>query len=256
MKTLIQTRLAELERMHAICILYACETGSRAWGFPSPDSDYDVRFLYVHCPAWYVSLHEPKDSLEQLQDDGLIDLSGWELRKALRLLWKSNAALLERLQSPIVYRTDAAFLAEMQALAGACYSPVATMHHYLNMAKKSFEEIDGHATCKLKRLFYALRAATACRWVLTHDTPPPIVFPEMLDRLTIAPALRQRIEELIALKAGQSEAYIHPAEPLLTDFIRTTLAEAETRANDLPAGKGNLEAMNEFLYHTIQTTWN
>lgn len=160
----ISLALAALETAHDIRILYACESGSRAWGFPSPDSDYDVRFIYVHPPAWYLRLDEGPDTLNFPVDDEL-DLAGWELRKALRLLRGSNAALFEWLQSPIVYHEAPGFLTQLQPLLPAAFNLKAGLHHYLGQLRRGVEEDLIGEEVRLKRLFYALRAALAARWL-------------------------------------------------------------------------------------------
>ncbi len=154
--------LETIEKEKQIRILLACETGSRAWGFPSPDSDYDVRIVYVHDKDWYLSLTEKKDSIQKMYENNDIDITGWDLRKSLRLLMKSNPPLLERIQSTIIYRQEDAFVNSIGALANKSYSRIATIHHYLSMAKKFFEDIKDEY--KLKKFFYALRSATACLW--------------------------------------------------------------------------------------------
>lgn len=125
----------QLEKEKDIKILLACETGSRAWGFPSPDSDFDIRIIYAHKKDWYLSLFEKKDSIERMFENNDLDITGWDLRKSLRLLRKSNAPLLERIQSPITYKSDAYFITEIKSLATSQYSRIATIHHYLCMAK-------------------------------------------------------------------------------------------------------------------------
>ena len=115
-------RLDAVEREEDVRVLYACESGSRAWGFASPDSDYDVRFIYVHRPDWYLSIVDRRDVIERPIVDEY-DLSGWELRKTLRLFRKSNPPLIEWLGSPIVYR-------ERTAMGSACAnSPRGTTLH-------------------------------------------------------------------------------------------------------------------------------
>src|SRR5690606_34964598 len=136
MKEKIINYLKQVETEYNIEILLACETGSRAWGFPSPDSDYDVRFIYRHPKDWYLSLNEKKDTIEKMYENNEFDLSGWDLKKSLNLLLKSNAALLERIQSPIVYLSDENFLFELNELTKNTYSKIATMHHYLSMSEK------------------------------------------------------------------------------------------------------------------------
>ena len=106
METKIKDKLKDIEQKYQVKVLYACETGSRAWGFPSPDSDYDVRMIYMHDLDWYLSLSDKKDTIEFMSEDGELDVTGWDIKKCLKLMWKSNGALLERVQSPVVYRVS------------------------------------------------------------------------------------------------------------------------------------------------------
>ncbi len=138
MEKIIKDKLNRIEKEQGFRILYACETGSRAWGFPSPNSDYDVRFIYVQDLNWHLSLRSHKDSFDEPINDEL-DITGWEIKKSLGLLWKSNAALLERIQSPIVYYADHEFLDEINVLSEDYFSPIAVMHHYLSMSKKYYD---------------------------------------------------------------------------------------------------------------------
>ena len=135
MTTRIAAALAALEAQHGIRILYACESGSRAWGFPSPDSDYDVRFIYCHSTDWYLRLDEGPDTLNFPVDDEL-DLAGWELRKALRLLRGANASLFEWLQSPIVYHEALGFRAQLAPLLPPAFNLKAGLHHYLGQLRR------------------------------------------------------------------------------------------------------------------------
>src|SRR5450755_2879949 len=90
----IKQKLYELETNQNIRILYACESGSRAWGFPSPDSDFDVRFIYARTTNDYLSIHEIKDVID-LPVNEVLDIGGWDIKKALKLFLKSNAPLYE-----------------------------------------------------------------------------------------------------------------------------------------------------------------
>lgn len=239
--------LDAIEKENQIRILFACETGSRAWGFPSPDSDYDIRIIYVHEKDWYLSLTEKKDSLQQMLDNDLIDITGWDLRKSLRLLIKSNPALLERIQSSILYRHDDQFLQPIIELANNSYSRIATIHHYLSMAKKFFAEIVDEDEYKLKKFFYALRSATACLWILEKQAIPPIDFLKMLGGLDISTVLVARINHLISLKSTKSEAYFHSGEAELFAFIRECLLSAQAGANALPSAKPDMNKMDLFF---------
>src|SRR5690606_19278768 len=116
MNNMIEEKLCQIESENEIKILYACESGSRAWGFPSPNSDYDVRFIYVQHLDWHLSMKDHKDSID-LPINKDLDIGGWEIKKALGLLWRSNPPLLEWLNSPIVYQVNNKFLTDIQNLS-------------------------------------------------------------------------------------------------------------------------------------------
>ena len=252
MKEKILHYLKQIQLENDVEILLACETGSRAWGFPSPDSDYDVRFIYRHQKNWYLSLNEKKDTIERMFENNEFDLSGWDLKKSLNLLWKSNPPLLERIQSPILYISDNVFLSEINELAKSTYSKIATMHHYLSMAKNIFFEIKNEESVKLKKLFYALRSATACKWIEETDEIPPIVFQYMLDRLDISTELRNTIHSLIELKATKNEDYLHHKEIEINSFIENCIMHASTIVNKLPAAKGEIKKLDSFFISSLK----
>src|SRR4030065_2466253 len=133
MEETIRAHLGQIEADENVKVVYACESGSRAWGFPSADSDYDVRFLYVRPVEWYLSIDEKRDVIERLVSEGL-DINGWDLKKALGLFRKSNPPLLEWLGSPIVYLEKYSGAAKMRQRAPEYYSPTAYLYHYLHMA--------------------------------------------------------------------------------------------------------------------------
>jgi uncharacterized protein len=255
MEKYIQDKLKEIEKEKSIKILYACETGSRAWGFPSPDSDYDVRVIYMHDPDWYLTLSDKKDTIEMMLDDGELDITGWDFKKCLKLLWKSNGALLERIQSPIVYHNTDGLTQMFKQYADRCFAPVAAMHHYSGMAKNSFDDIEGKDEIKLKKLFYALRATLACKWILEKDSIPPIVFITMVNELEFDEKLKNKIRSLIQLKSGKNENYVHPAEKELSDFIREQLTIADEKANSLKGRKEKDTDLDEFFRYGLKTFW-
>lgn len=243
--------LDEIEKNNDIKILLACETGSRAWGFPSPDSDYDIRVIYKHKKDWYLSLTEEKDTIEMMLDGNEIDISGWDLRKSLRLLWKSNPPLLERIQSPIIYKCDNTFLLEINSVAKKLYSRIATIHHYLSMSKNCYFEIENLDNYKLKKLFYALRTAVACKWIMEKDELPPIFFPKMLNELNFQKNIKNKIYELIELKAKKNESYFHSGEKELFLIIQKIIAEADSKSKNLPSAKAKIEVLNDFFRKEI-----
>lgn len=251
MEDKIKKYLVELEKEKGIEILLACETGSRAWGFPSPDSDFDVRIIYKHNKDWYLSLTEEKDTIECFFENNDIDISGWDLRKSLRLLLKSNPPLLERIQSPIIYKVDKSFQKEIDSIARKTYSRIATIYHYLSMAKKAYEEVVNSKEYKLKRLFYALRASVACIWILEKEEIPPIEFGKMLSGLDLPEKLIARIKELIEHKSTISETYLHTEEKELIEFMKNCIERADNESKSMPASKGQMSDLNEFFRKTL-----
>jgi predicted nucleotidyltransferase len=170
---IIKTKLKEIEAEHDIKILYACESGSRAWGFPSPDSDYDARFLYVHNTDWYMAINEQADTID-IPINGELDINGWEIRKSLRLLTKHNAVLYEWIQSPIIYRNNNAFRKEFTKIATDSFSPISCIHHYLSMVKGFYKEIEASDEVKLKKYLYCYRASLAANWIAEKKSVPPM----------------------------------------------------------------------------------
>ncbi len=225
METLIKERLKVIEAKHQIRILHACESGSRAWGFPSPDSDYDVRFIYIHDNDWYLSIDEKRDSIEVPINDEL-DISGWEIKKALKLFRKSNVPIMEHLQSPIIYVNTNNFYKELFNLRSDYFSPRASLHHYLSMAKNCASSFSGDKV-KLKKYFYALRTMLAAQWIVDNRTMPPLKFSELLPQISNSVAV-DTIHELLKIKSKENEPYMHERLEFLEAFIAETLAYCET----------------------------
>ncbi|MEO0790631.1 MAG: nucleotidyltransferase domain-containing protein [Bacteroidota bacterium] len=239
--------LKGIEEKSNVRILYACESGSRAWGFPSPDSDFDIRFIYVHSVDWYLSIDERKDAMDYMFENGDIDLSGWELRKALRLLKGSNMSLLEWPKSPIVYRANTQFLTDVQFLGEQFYSRIKGLHHYLSLARKMTESLVAERSFKLKKMLYALRAATNCRWILDRSDPPPVEFKDTYSDLGLSSELTERIDELIEFKQTKNESYLHTGEQLLVKYILDCIDLADTGGRLLPSANGKVEDLNRVL---------
>jgi predicted nucleotidyltransferase len=190
-------------------------------------------------------------TIEKMFENNEFDLSGWDLKKSLNLMWKSNPPLLERIQSPIIYISDDNFLTDIIGLAKSTYSKIATMHHYLSMSKKMYSEVKDNSTVKLKKLFYALRTSIACKWIIEREEIPPIVFQKMLKELDIDENVRHRIYELIDLKAIKNEDYFHTEEIAINNLIENCILYAENVANSLPASKGKIEDLNSFFIKNL-----
>jgi uncharacterized protein len=201
---IIYNKLKSLEQEFNVRIVHACESGSRAWGFASPDSDYDVRFIYVHTKDHYLSIDEQRDVIE-LPINNVLDINGWELRKALKLFRKSNGPLYEWLQSPVIYQSDPAFLSDIKIQMNNHFSPRAMMHHYLSMANGVVDNDLSGSDVKLKKYFYALRPLLASRWIADRHEVPPMEFSKLRELLD--PNLNTIVDELLAQKAQVNEKF-------------------------------------------------
>jgi len=223
MSAAIQELLDRLEKQHGIRIPYACESGSRAWGFASPDSDYDIRFIFIRPESSYVSVLDGLESLD-LPMEGDLDAGGWDVRKAARLLGKSNGALIEWLHSPIVYRCEPGFRERWQSTARAVFSPRAACDHYHGLAKQMVMGKLGGEAVRAKDYLYALRASLCARWIAEGRGIPPVAFDELVP---IAPAeVKALIPELLEHKARTTEGHLMPRIAMLDDFLRDAVAAA------------------------------
>ncbi|WP_294245201.1 nucleotidyltransferase domain-containing protein [uncultured Chryseobacterium sp.] len=248
MKSRILEKLKEVEKSRSIEILLAVESGSRAWGFASPDSDYDIRFIYRHEKDWYLSPWDKDETIEFMTEDEL-DGSGWDLRKTFHLLLKSNAALLSWFYSPVVYVKDEKFYDLFKPLADECFSPIAVSYHYLSMSKKYLEACRGNEV-KLKSYFYLLRTALTGKWILEKGTVPPVLFSELL--ILVDGFTREKIENLITLKATKGESYFHPNDRELSGFLEALVKDNEEKAKGLHSGRPDKTEM-ERVFREILT---
>lgn len=232
---------------------YACESGSRAWGFASPDSDWDVRFLYVHRVDWYLRLEKASDTIDRMLP-GDLDVSGWELRKALRLFAGCNLALFEWLGSPEVYLAEPWFLDRLRALIPRYFNPRKGMYHYLRAAESTAETHlgTGAEPVNAKKLFYVLRPLLACEWIQARQTMPPTEFAGALEDAELSAALRDEIVELREAKIRGSERARVTVSPSLHAWIRLRLGESGKWADDAPAGaERDWGPLNELLTAAI-----
>ena len=252
----IHQALDQVEAAGDALILLAVESGSRAWGFPSADSDYDVRFIYVRRPDWYlaIDLEEKRDVIEYPLRDS-IDLCGWDLRKALRLFRKSNPPLLEWLQCPIVYRERCSLGARLRALLPDVYSPGASFYHYLHMARGNVREYLSGDSVWRKKYFYVLRPLLAMRWIEQGLGHVPIEFARLVDATVADPAVREAIGELLAAKRAGVELDRGPRMPLLSEFIATEMA----RLGGVPAPRASRTApgaaLNGLFRMVLEEAW-
>jgi predicted nucleotidyltransferase len=212
-----------IERQYNVRVLLAVESGSRAWRFPSPDSDYDVRFIYARPREAYLAIEMPPDVIER-PIDPVLDISGWDMRKALQLLVRSNAVLIEWLTSPIRYRSDSTIVSQFLALARGTYYLPAVAYHYDRMARRSFDDVKTSVEGpRLKSYCYALRPVLALLWMRRHGTLPPMDLPGLRQGLTLDRGISQTIDKLVDLKSASDERGTTPRLPALDEFIEAAL---------------------------------
>lgn len=258
MQNILEKITSELElasREKNVRILYACESGSRAWGFASPDSDYDVRFIYAHPAQWYLSIFQKRDVIEKPITDEL-DLGGWDIRKSLFLLAGSNAPLIEWLHSPVVYMQEDEFLNTMRALARKCFRARNVCHHYYSMAEKLWRQIDPGTGIRLKTLLYVLRALLCVDWIIREASIPPVVMSEMLQKyysdteflasVTYLTELKSGLAEKELLSWSRHEAYLEPVRSKMLELF-SNMPEAFPLNNNSVEEDEITDALREFI---------
>lgn len=228
---MIQETLREIENREGCKILLAVESGSRAWGFASPDSDYDVRFIYVRPKEWYLKLEQTQDVIE-LPINDLLDVNGWDVAKTLRLLYKSNPTLFEWFSSPIVYR-DSPFVETFRPLMQTYFSSKSGLWHYLRMAEGNYRNYLRGELVRAKKYFYVLRPVLACRWILEKGTPPPMLFSQLMES-QLESGLKGLVQQLLELKVKLPEVKEIPRIDPLNQYLDSSILEIKQRIQQIP----------------------
>ena len=222
MEKIIKEKLLEIQKQENIRILLAVESGSRAWGFASPDSDYDVRFIYVRQKEDYLKLEAVRDVIE-LPIDDMLDINGWDLQKTLRLLYKSNPTLFEWFSSPIIYM-ETEFANQFRRIMTNYFSNKRSLYHYISMAEGNYREYLKRDMVRAKKYFYVLRPILACRWILEKGTPPPMLFSELMDA-QLPERLCSDVNMLLELKMNSPEIREIIRIEKLTEYIDSSFDE-------------------------------
>lgn len=249
MRTQIINKLAEIEKSNNIKIVFACESGSRAWGFPSPDSDFDVRFIYVRPINFYLSVAENTDHLSFAINDEL-DISGWDVRKVLQLIRKSNTTPFEWLQSPIVYLEDASFKNDLWKLCPNYFSQRANIHHYLGITKGAYDTIQNEDEIKIKKLFYVLRPLLSAKWNLEKNSIAPMSIEPLMSLLPSN--LLEITNELIKIKSTAEEGYIININKELKAYIESEFKTINEQSKELTKDIFEVDQLDEFFIKTIR----
>lgn len=252
----IKNELTRIENESEIKILLAVESGSRAWGFASNDSDWDVRYIYIHKLEWYLRIDDLKDSQEKILPNDL-DLSGWELKKALKLFRKSNPLMLEWLRSPIVYQENFSTAEKLRTLSEKYFNPKSCMYHYLSMAKGNFKDfLAERDLVKTKKYFYVLRPVLACDWIKNTNIFPPMEFQKLVDSQVQNAEIKNEIVELLKRKMAGDELKEEPKIEILNAFLAEKIDFYSKYAEEIePNDKPPTALLDELFKETIYEAW-
>ena len=248
MEQVIREKLAEIENKENVRIIMAVESGSRAWEFASPDSDYDVRFVYVRKLEDYLKLDKTRDVIEWQLDDTL-DISGWDLKKALQLMHESNPSIFEWCASLIVYRCSPAF-EELQEIRKEYYSKKKSLYHYWHMASSNYENYLQGEEVRIKKYFYVIRPLLAAKWIADHGTQPPMLFSELLDA-ELPEELRAIVNELLDKKQKMPEMGLAPKIKELDCFIKKELETIRLAADQTETDRNTWDTLNRYFIKQV-----
>jgi len=247
----ILLRLDQIEKEEQVKIFYACESGSRAWGFPSINSDYDIRFIYSRPISWYLSIDEKRDVIEKPINDE-IDLNGWDIKKALKLLRKSNPPLIEWLQSPIIYKNNKEKTALLDSIVKEYYSPKASMYHYLGMSQRNFKEHLQGEIVWVKKYLYVLRPILSCRWIEQGKGIVPIKFMTLVKNTNLKISLITAIKELVERKKQGEELRREHSIPEISNFLENEINRFNKVAKGIDIKRGKTEKLDTVFRKIIE----
>jgi predicted nucleotidyltransferase len=255
-RTEILDRIRAAEEEHDVRVLLAVESGSRAWGFESPNSDYDARFIYVNSRDWYLSvnLEDQRDVIEYPIVDN-IDLNGWDLRKALRLFSKSNPAFVEWIQAPIVYSEATTFASAVRQMLPAVYSCENSIYHYRSMAKTNYRGYLRADLIPLKKYFYVLRPLLSVLWLERYGSPAPIEFHKLLHLIEGNRSLLGDINALLERKRAAPAMGLEAPVRSIHAFVESELERLESIVPSTSQRGDVFPALNEVFRHTLSQAW-
>lgn len=249
MKEVIVRKLKEIEERENVKIIYCAESGSRAWGFASSDSDYDVRFIYVRPAEYYLRLDKTRDVIEWQLDDAL-DINGWDIQKALRLLHGSNPTLFEWSSSPIVYKTTEEW-GRISQIINEYFVRRSGLYHYLSTAKRNYRECLKGETVRIKKYFYVLRPILACKWIISEQTPPPMLFSELADRY-LDSEIKHEVDKLLEIKMNTPEITTGKRIDAINDYLDRNISEIEKVIGEMTEeGSKDWKKLNDIFLELV-----
>ena len=249
MREIILQELRKIEEQENVKIIMAIEAGSRAWGFASPDSDYDVRFIYVRKETDYLKLEKVRDVIEWKLDE-VLDINGWDIRKALQLLHNSNPTVFEWCASPIVYLETEEFTWLKEILL-MYFSEKKSLYHYWHTAGSTYRDHLKGEEVKVKKYFYALRPLLAAKWILDKKTAPPMLFEELMET-ELEEELRPEVERLLELKKTLPEMGKASKIEVIDDYIQQKIVEVKALAEEVEGKVSEWDMLNELFLRMVK----
>ena len=213
-----------------------------------------MRFLYIHPPNWYLSINDKRDVIERKIND-LLDISGWDIRKALKLLRKSNPPFLEWLNSPVVYQQRHNIVEKIKILMPKYYSPKSCLYHYLHMAEGNFREYLKGEIVWIKKYFYVLRPILACKWIEAGYGIVPMEFERLINQLIKDDELKGAIDELLWRKREGQELDREQRIPVISEFIEAELERLGNKSFEENNGSTDTESLDEVFRWVLKEVW-
>ncbi|MCB6982674.1 nucleotidyltransferase domain-containing protein [Peptostreptococcus anaerobius] len=245
---LIQNKIKEIEQEENVEVILAVESGSRAWGFESVDSDYDVRFIYIRKKEDYLKLNPPRDVIEW-QLDEVLDINGWDLSKTLKLLYKSNPTVFEWLSSPIIYKKTKK-AERLKELSFDYLDPKKLIYHYLHMATSNYREYLKKDSVRIKKYFYVLRPLLAANWIIEKKTQPPMMFIELVEEM-LPESLVPIVDHLLKLKSSLPEMGEAKRIDELNEYIVEQIDRIKEEVNMMENSVNYWEPLNNLFIEMI-----
>ena len=249
MKERILEELRKIEKKENVKIIMAIESGSRAWGFASPDSDYDVRFIYVRKKEEYLKLEGIRDVIEWQLDETL-DINGWDIRKTLQLLYKSNPTVFEWCASPIVYMGREEFY-WLKELLPQYFSVKKSLFHYWHMAEKTYREYLKGDEVRVKKYFYVLRPLMAAKWILDKKIAPPMLFEDLVEA-ELEDELMPELARLLELKKTLPEMGMAPKIQIMNNYIEKVMPEIKAVAESVEDKTSDWATLNDLFLRMVK----
>lgn len=249
MRERILGELRKIEEKENVKIIMAIESGSRAWGFASPDSDYDVRFIYVRNEEDYLKLEGIRDVIEW-QLDEVLDINGWDIKKALQLLHNSNPTVFEWCASPIIYKETEEFT-WLKEILPMYFSEKKSLYHYWHTANSTYRDHLMGEKVKIKKYFYVLRPLLAAKWILDKKIAPPMLFDELV-MAELEEEIRPELNRLLEMKKSLPEMGLGEKVPVIDDYIESMMPKVKVLAEGAEDKATEWTALNELFLRMIQ----